>query len=134
MNYRLQQDKHHGQSQVCQTAIVIPLPRRVTSKTPEQFEAFVEKPSEFQIGHAIRLDQQKGWLRDIREHSLIVSCQGRLTDLENVQVEQQVLMTNPRQICEQLSHFWQPIWQRDDSHLLEPALDAEFAHFRSRLT
>ena len=152
MNYRLQLDKRLGhnkltfasvrgptptsesvESQVCQTAIVVPLPRRIQSKTPEQFEAYVKNPSEFQVGQAIQLDHHKGWLRDIREHSLIVSCKERIADPENVRVTQHVLFTNPRQICEQLSQFWQPIWQRDDSHLLDPALDAEFTHFLSLL-
>ena len=112
-----------------QTAILVPLSMRVTAKSHSRFEAFVEDPAAFQKGRNLCLNNLTGWLHDIREHSIIVSCATELTDLENVQVSQSILVTNPQQICHHLTHFWEPIWQRDDSQLHSPALDMAFQQF-----
>ena len=112
-----------------QVAILVPLCTRVTAKSHARYEAFVDDPSAFQKGRNLCLDNQPGWLHDIREHSVIVSCATELADLENVQVSQNILVTNPQQICHHLTHFWEPIWQRDNSHLHSPALDMAFQQF-----
>ena len=146
--YRLQLDKKQGHNkltfasvrgstpklesveQTCeQTAILIPLCTRIPHKSQARYEAFVAEPSAFQQGSHVCLDNQIGWLHDIREHSLIVSCAAEFVDLENVQVSQNVLVTNPQQICHHLTQFCEPIWQRDDSHLHSPGLDVAFQQF-----
>ena len=148
LHFRLQQDKKSGHNKLTftsvrgstptlesvecklsQQAILVPLPCRIASKSHERFEAFVENASEFQIGQPIFLDQQPGWLHEIRDSSVVVSCSSRPNDLEQVEIEQRVLSTNPNQICQQLSQFWLPLWQRDDSHLLSPELDTQFDRF-----
>lgn len=58
----------------------------MTSKGPTRYEAFVEDPKAFQKGQALRLNHHPGWLHEIREPSVLVSCQTELEDLENVQV------------------------------------------------
>ena len=117
------------EKEVEQTAILVPVCTRVISKSHARYEAFVEDPSAFQKGRNLCLNKQIGWLHDVHEHSIIVSCAAELTDLENIQVSQSILVTNPQQICHHLTHFWEPIWQRDDSQLLSPALDLAFQQF-----
>lgn len=112
-----------------QQAILVPLSCRVQSKSHQRYEAFVEDAAEFQKGQSLQLDHQQGWLHDTHEHSIIVSCPKPPQDLNNVRVQQGVLVTDPDRICQHLSSFWQPIWQRDDSHLLCPELDTEFEPF-----
>ena len=68
-----------------QAAILIPLARWVSAKAPERLEAFVEDVSAFQVGQAVMLDHQPGWSREIREHSMIVSCSEALPDTEQGQ-------------------------------------------------
>ena len=109
--------------QVEQTAILVPIHSRLCHKAPEKFEAFVEEPVAFQKGQPVLVAQQPGQTHDIREHSIVLSCSSEPSDLEHVSLTQRVLTTDPRQICEQLTQFWQPIWQRDDSHLLTPELE-----------
>ena len=43
------------ESRISQQAILVPLPRRLSPKAPERFEAFVDDPSEFQIGQPVSL-------------------------------------------------------------------------------
>ena len=74
-------------------------------------------------------NQTAGWLHEIQASSIIVSCSSRPADLEQVTIEQSVLLTKPMQTSHQLPHFWLPLWQRDDSHLLSPEFDAQFDHF-----
>lgn len=116
-----------------QIAILAPITRRISSKAPERFEAFVEDPTAFQLGQSILLNNQASYLHEVCPSSLVVSCASPLDNLEQVEVRQQVLTTNPKQICQQLTEFWQPIWQRDDSHLTHPELDAAFDQFLGQL-
>lgn len=116
-----------------QTAILVPIVHRVTSKAAARFEAFVEDPRAFQIGQPILLNHKPGCLHEIGTSSLVVSCNGSCDDLEQVEVQQQALITNPKQICQQLTEFWQPIWQRDDSHLMHSDLDEAFTQFLHHL-
>ena len=116
-----------------QSAILVPITRRLTAKSPARFEAFVEDPTAFQLGQTLLLNNQPGYLHEIGSSSLVVSCSTPLENLEQVEVRQQVLTTNPKQICHQLAEFWQPIWQRDDSHLTHPELDVAFEHFLGQL-
>ena len=146
--FRLQLDKKHSQNRLTfasvrgstpklesvekdieQSAILVPLCHRVTTKSHARFEGFVEDPSAFQKGRNLCLNDSIGWLHDIREHSIVVSCANELTNLEHIQVRQSILVTNPQQICRHLTNFWEPIWQRDDSQLLTPALDLAFQQF-----
>ena len=101
-----------------QTAICVPLACRVRHKQAEQFEAFVDSPSQFQIGQPVFLDDVSGWLLEVTEHSLIVSCSQPPQQLEEVAVRQRVLTTNPAQICHHLTHFWQPLPFLTDCHTL----------------
>ena len=117
------------EKEIEQTAILVPIGTRVTAKSLPRFEAFVEDPSAFQKGRNLCLNNATGWLHDVREHSIIVSCATELTDLENIQVRQNILVTNPQQICHHLTCFGEPIWQRDDSQLLSPAFDTAFQQF-----
>ena len=121
------------EKEIAQTAICVPLSGRCRHKQAEQFEAFVESPAQFQLGQPISLDGVSGWLKEVKVHSLIVSCSKTPHQLEEVEVRQRVLTTNPAQICHRLSQFWQPLWERDDSHLLTPDLDCEFGAFLDRL-
>lgn len=98
-----------------QVAVCVPLSQRVRQKEPERFEAFVDLPSSFQEG---QLDGAPGWLHQICPNSVVVSCQRRPLNLEEVTLEQRVLTTNPAQIFQHLTQFWQPLWQLDDTHLL----------------
>ena len=150
--FRLQLDKKQGHNkltfasvrgstpklesveQTCeQDAILVPLSTRVHSKSHARYEAFVPEPSAFQQGRNLCLDNHLAWIHDIREQSIIVSCPAELVDLENVQVRQNILVTNPQQICHHLTQFWEPIWQRDDAHLHSPALDVAFQQFLNLL-
>lgn len=134
-SFRLQQDKRLGHNKLTfasvrgstptlesEQAILVPFSCRLSSKAPERFEAFVDDTSEFQLGQPTSLDKKAGWLHEIHDASIIVSCASRPNDLEQVELEQRVLVTNPNQVCHQLLHFWSPIWQRDDSHLLSTEL------------
>ena len=121
------------EKEIEQTAICVLLSGRLRHKQAEQFEAFVDSPSQFQVGQPISLDDAPGWLLKVKEHSLIVSCSQPPQQLEEVAVRQRVLTTSPAQICHHLTQFWQPLWERDDSHLLTPDLDREFGAFLDRL-
>ena len=112
-----------------QTAILVPIHSRLHRKAPARFEAFVEEPVACHKGQPLLVAQQPGQIHDVREHSIVLSSSSEPSDLEHVLLTRRVLTTDPRQICEQLTQFWQPIWQRDDSHLLTPELEQSFGKF-----
>ena len=93
------------EKEIEQTAICVPLSCRLRHKQAEQFEAFMNSPSQFQIGQPIFLDGASGWLLEVKEPSLIVSCSQPPHNLDEVAVRQRVLTTNPAQICHHLTQF-----------------------------
>lgn len=92
-------------------------------------EIAVDAPSSFQFGFPIKVGLKSGKLIDTTDHTVIVEFDDAFQDSPDpIDMEQFVRHIDHAKIVEQLNHYWQPFWQRDDPS--EQASQEDLAAFQ----